>query len=94
LKPCTPLIYSPLEGARFAVGERVFLNGRGFYRESNKAEERWLSWSSDVEGELGPGRYVDVTLKPGKHTLTLRAGSPGREGEAQVTILVAGLIQK
>ena len=90
LKSCVPVIYSPVEGERIKTGERVSLNGCGYYRESNTVEDRWLSWSDDVEGELGPGRYVDVTLTPGKHTLTLRAGSPGREGKAQVSFFVAG----
>ena len=88
LKPCVPSIYSPLEGERFRAGERIFLNGRGYYRETGTVEDRWLSWSDDLDGELGPGRYVDVSLKPGKHTLTLRARQPGREGKAQVTIVV------
>lgn len=88
LRPCMPNIISPIEGQRFNSNERIHLSGMGYYREKMEPEYRWLFWFDDMEGPLGPGREFDVALKPGKHQITLQAGSPGREGKATVSLFV------
>jgi hypothetical protein len=60
--------------------------GHGFWLESMPRELEDLAWSSDRQGELGRGRSLRVTLAPGHHRLTLRAGSDARAGETSLEV--------
>lgn len=90
LRPTVLTIISPAEGQHFDAGQPVILEGHGYYRESGEWESRWLFWSSDLQGELGPSSRAEVILKSGNHQITLRGGTPGREGKTQVNIVVDG----
>ena len=81
-------IVSPLDDEQLLEGQPIVLRGHGYYRETGTWERRWLFWSSDVQGDLGPGSPAAIQLQPGKHRITLRAGVPGREGHAEVTITI------
>lgn len=83
-KSCRALITSPLDGA--AIDGRVELIGNGWWLEAAEIETEALTWSSDRDGELGRGTYVVADLSPGRHVITLRAGTRGREGTASVRV--------
>ncbi|GED96032.1 hypothetical protein [Gordonia crocea] len=89
LKPCVALITSPGDGTIIRTG-RVDLIGNGWWREAAEVEEEALEWTSDRDGPLGSGTYVVVDLSPGRHVITLRAGSRGRVGEASTRVTVRG----
>jgi hypothetical protein len=88
LSACVAIISSPRAGETTAAGGRIVLDGYGYYRETGEFERKWLFWSDDQVGDLGFGKRIEVFLKPGKHQITLRAGSPGREGKAQVSFVL------
>jgi hypothetical protein len=85
VKPCQPMIQSPPPGARLATGDTVLI-GNGWWLETMRPELDALVWTSDRQGELGRGRTVHVSLTPGHHRITLRAGSDARAGETTVEI--------
>lgn len=86
IKPCQALIQQPIDGTEVA-GE-VTLDGNGWWMEEGRAEVEALRWESDRDGPVGEGRGLVVTLTPGPHTITLRAGSGDRVGDATVQVTV------
>ncbi|RLT37853.1 MAG: hypothetical protein DWI57_13080 [Chloroflexi bacterium] len=77
-------------GTIFAPGAVVVLRGSATDLEDGSIPEGNLTWSSDVQGELGKGYEVAInTLTPGPHTLTLTAtDSQGISGSASVPVFV------
>ena len=87
-KPCAAVILRPVDGEELTSD--VVLVGNGWWREERRPELQELTWTSDVQGELGRGRQVAVHLEPGTHQITLRAGTGERAGEQSVRIHVTG----
>jgi len=85
-KPCAAIILQPINGDE--VQPQVVLVGNGWWREEGRAETEALTWTSDVQGELGRGQTLAVQLEPGTHRITLHAGSGERTGEESVTVYV------
>jgi len=84
-----PVLLEPTGGI-FAPGMVVVLRGSATDLEDGSIPEGDLTWSSDVQGELGKGYEVAInTLTPGSHTLTLTAvDSQGVDGSASVNVTI------
>ena len=86
------IIQSPEPDATFAAGEAVSLEGLGFdAQDEDITSDSQLVWSSDVQGELGRGTFLNLTdLRPGKHTITLTATNSGNiSGTGTVVVNIA-----
>jgi hypothetical protein len=85
-KPCAAVVLRPVDGEQLPPD--VVLVGNGWWREEGRPEFEALTWTSDVQGELGRGRAVTARLEPGTHHITLHAGTAERAGETTVTVHV------
>lgn len=83
-KPPVAVIVSPPAGAHFKVGERIKLQGLAVDLEEGMVASGSLSWSSNLDGALGTGSTLEVTLSKGTHTIKLQV--PG--GAASTTTVV------
>ena len=83
-KPPVAGIVSPPDGAHFMVGEQITLQGYAVDLEEGIVASDSLSWSSNLDGTLGTGSILEVTLSEGTHTITLDVGG----GAASVTTTV------
>lgn len=83
-------ISDPPDGAMFAPGGLVVLQGIGIDLEDGTLPDAALQWSSDRQGVLGVGPSLPInTLIPGEHVITLRAqDSAGLTGSAVAHILI------
>ena len=85
-KPPVPVIVSPPVGAHFKVGEQIKLQGYAVDLEEGMVAPGSLIWSSDLDGALGAGGILEVTLSEGTHTITLDVG--GGAASATTTVVV------
>jgi len=83
-KPPVADIVSPPDEAHFTVGEQITLQGYAVDLEEGMVASDSLSWSSNLDGALGSGDILEVTLTEGTHTLTLDVSG----GAASVTTTV------
>ncbi len=81
---------SPADGATFYPAQLVTFQGSAYDPEDGQLSGSDLTWSSDVDGNLGTGTMTStVNLSTGEHTITLRAtDSGGQWTEVQHTITV------
>jgi hypothetical protein len=56
-----------------AVSTTLTLSGTATNAEGGNASES-INWSSNVDGALGRGASIDVTITAGAHTLTAEVG--------------------
>ncbi len=93
--PNTPtvVITSPAPGLTLIEGATVQLAGSGSDPQDGPLGAAALAWSSSLDGALGTGAALDVTLpSTGVHTITLAAtDSDGNTGHAAVSLLVEEL---
>jgi hypothetical protein len=88
-KPPVAAIISPPSGAAFTTGPKVVLEGAGSDLENGSLGDSALSWVSSIDGALGAGQLLEVSLSPGVHTITLTAtDSDGLSGVASIQITV------
>jgi hypothetical protein len=89
-KQPTALINAPADGAAYAPGENVLLEGDGFDPEDGSLPDSALSWSSDRDGALGTGRTVERNdLSAGTHIVTLAVSdSNSNLATASVTLYI------
>ena len=85
-KPPVPVIVSPPVGAQFKVGVQIKLQGYAVDLEEGMVAPGSLSWSSNLDGALGAGSILEVTLSEGTHTITLDVG--GGAASATTTVVV------
>jgi len=85
-KPPVAGIVSPPDGAQFKVSEKIKLQGYAVDLEEGIVAPGSLSWSSDLDGALGAGSILEVTLSEGTHTITLNVG--GGAASATTTVVV------
>ena len=88
--PPQATIAQPTAGATYTTGDAVDLAGSASDPEDGPLSGADLSWTSSLEGALGTGEALSVTLSaPGVHTITLSAlDSEGVAGADSVTITV------
>jgi hypothetical protein len=86
----TAVIASPGDGASFAGGAAVSLQGSATDPEDGAVPGGQLRWTSNRQGLLGTGATLSVsTLSAGVHILTLQAtDSAGHVGYDQATITI------
>ena len=65
-------IHSPPEGISIIEGDQLNLDGYAFDSEDGDLTTA-IQWSSSIDGTLGGGSGLSVTLTPGEHTLTASA---------------------
>ena len=89
-KPPLAHISSPRHLASYTSGQQIVMEGEGFDTEDGILGDDALSWSSDLQGELGTGQLLAVTdLQTGAHTITLQVmDSDGSSASATVLIYV------
>lgn len=86
-KPLVEIV-SPLAGTIIAVGQQLQLQGEAFDSEDSDLSAQ-LQWSSSLEGALGTGSELSITLGPGLHTLTaLVTDSDGHTPETVPTVTI------
>jgi hypothetical protein len=82
----TVAISAPAHGSNFAEGESVALVGTASDFEDGDVTSV-LTWSSDLDGDLGTGGSVVSNLSLGLHTITAEAtDSAGLAGGASIVI--------
>lgn len=82
------VVTGPTDGSNLSAGKPVVLSGTANDVEDGGSAE--LIWSSSLDGELGTGSSVSVSLSPGTHAITASAtDSDGIVGNATVTVTVA-----
>jgi len=88
----TVSITAPADGATFARGEPITLQGQGTDAEDGSLTGGSLVWSSSIDGIIGSGAsIIKTTLAEGTHVITLTAtDSEGSTGSDTVTIYVQG----
>jgi hypothetical protein len=87
-RPCIPTILEPADGAELVADTPILLHGQGYYLEERRVELEQLAWSSSLDGALGRGAVLQAALRPGRHRISLEAGSGKRRAETSVTIRV------
>ncbi len=69
----------------------VSLKGSAYDPDDGMLVGPALQWSSDIQGPLGQGEQLLVSLKPGKHKITLKAtDSDGNSRSASTSIRIGG----
>ena len=89
----TAVITSPASGITLPEGVAIQLAGSADDPQDGPLGAAALAWSSSIDGSLGTGSALDVTLpSTGVHTITLTAtDSDGNTGDAAVSLLVEEL---
>ncbi len=84
----TVVVTGPTDGSNLSAGTAVVLSGTANDAEDGGSAE--LTWSSSIDGDLGSGASLSVSLSPGTHAITASAtDSDGIVGNATVTVVVA-----
>jgi hypothetical protein len=85
-----PYISGPAEGTVALPDQLVVFNGGATDLEDGSIDDGGLTWTSNLDGELGEGASLPYNaLSAGLHTITLMArDSNGAEATATVTVLV------
>jgi hypothetical protein len=83
-------ISSPSNGASINSGDSVTLSGSATDPEDGNLSGQ-ISWSSNLDGNLGSGANVAATLSDGNHTLTASVtDSAGATSSDSVNVTVGG----
>lgn len=64
-------ILSPYSGITIVPGQPFILRGRGYDLEEGILGNENLRWSSNLDGNLGTGNQLLISLSPGQHAITL-----------------------
>ncbi|WP_309894288.1 Ig-like domain-containing protein [Archangium sp.] len=85
----TVTLDAPANGARLRTGAPVALRGRAVDSLQGELSGTALVWSSALQGTLGTGSPLSVTLREGSHELTLQAtNAAGKRASASVRVEV------
>lgn len=81
-------ILSPASGAVVDRDDPVLLAAQGYHVEERRPSFDEITWSSSIDGQVGHGAQVAVTLSPGDHTIT--AAANGVSAEVVVSVASGG----
>jgi hypothetical protein len=89
-KPPMSIIISPKSGASFFLNEPIIFKGAGIDFEDGSLTSDSLSWSSNIDGIIGPGEEIILNnLSPGEHIMTLTVeDSDANLGTVSITIRI------
>jgi hypothetical protein len=75
MKTKKPYVYinSPLGDGAIPSGVPILLDGYGYDLEDGTLGDSSLDWTSSLDGDLGTGRSILVSLSLGRHLITLSA---------------------
>jgi leucyl aminopeptidase len=85
-------ITEPAAGATFGSKAKVTLAGTATDTEDGALDDR-LAWSSSLDGDLGTGATLSVTLSPGMHVITAKvtdSAGAATAATASIEITVGG----
>jgi len=87
-QPPAVTITSPLDGAQYLEGTEVEFSATATDPEDGSLSSGSLSWSSDLDGDLGTGSPLTTnSLSVGAHTITFAAAdSRGLETSSTITV--------
>jgi len=89
--PSTILIASPQPGYTQSAADPLELIGYALDPDDGMLHGSSLAWSDSVQGALGSGSPLSVTLQPGPHTITLTGtDSDGNTITATTSVTMAG----
>ena len=87
--PPEAVIQRPLDGSSFALDQSITLQGFGSDSEDGTITGAYLTWTSSIDGVLGSGSPLSVTLSKGTHTITLSVTDDNNEtSEKSVAVTV------
>jgi hypothetical protein len=90
-KPTIVAIDNPVNGSSQPAANPVYLMGHAYDPDDGVLSGAALAWTSNLQGALGAGSPLSVTLKPGNHTITLTAtDSDGNSITATATVTIGG----
>jgi len=82
------VISNPIDGAVYTVGEQVTLSGSATDQEDGSLSQT-IRWSSNIDGSLGMGGSLAVSLSEGTHIITARVSdSAGLQSSSSVSVEV------
>ena len=85
----TASITSPSSGSTFPSSGSITFNGSGSDAEDGQLSGNSLVWTSSINGQIGIGAPLNLSLSVGSHTITLTAkDSLGATGSASIEITV------
>jgi uncharacterized repeat protein (TIGR03803 family) len=89
--PTIVKILSPAANFVHASADPLMLTGAAYDPDDGMLHGTSLVWTSDVQGALGTGSPLSVSLRPGTHNLTLTAtDSDGNSISTSVSVLISG----
>ena len=77
-------VLSPVSGTVVEPDHTVLLAAQGYHVEERQPSFDEITWSSSVDGHVGQGAQLVVTLSPGDHTIT--ATMHGVSAEVNVSV--------
>ncbi len=89
--PTTIVISNPVSGALVPAADTLQLVGSAYDVDDGMLSGSKLAWSSDIQGDLGTGSPLTVSLMPGIHKLTLTAtDSDGNSVSTSTSVTIVG----
>ncbi|MBB5343319.1 choice-of-anchor tandem repeat GloVer-containing protein [Tunturibacter empetritectus] len=89
--PTIVQILSPAANFVHATADPLLLIGAAYDPDDGMLHGTSLVWKSDIQGTLGNGSPLSVSLNPGTHNLTLTAtDSDGNSISTSVSVLISG----
>lgn len=79
-------LIAPAPGTSAAEDRPVQLMAQAWHMEENKPGFDGIFWSSSINGALGEGAVIEVTLSPGHHTLIATRGDISDETSIEVVV--------
>jgi hypothetical protein len=81
-------IHAPVDGQEFSFGSSIQLNATAWDIEDGDLGN-FVTWTSNIDGELGEGKLVDVILSLGQHTIVATIVDSRQEVSSDsVTIII------
>ncbi len=89
-QPPKAFVTYPPDSSTFYTSQKINLRGYAYDPDPDEVlPGAALTWNSNIDGVLGTGPDISVSLQAGTHTITLKAVDPlGAAGTASITLYV------